>query len=72
MVVCKENNKAYYGLTPGKKYKVVDVVTSPIFPSERLYYKIINDNGDIQGWIVSDLFISIDEYREKSLNELGI
>ena len=72
LVVCKEDNKGYYGLTPGKQYKVVDQLDSPIAPSERSYYKIINDNWDIQGWMRSDLFIPLDEYRNDKLNKIGI
>ena len=71
LVVCKEDNKGYYGLTPGKQYKVVDQVRGPVSPSI-LYYKVVNDVGNIQGWIRSDLFIPLDEYRNDKLNKIGI
>lgn len=63
-VVCLR--KGSYYLTEGKIYDVTLYTYSPLFS-----YYIVNDIGYSHG-VEGDIFQSLDEVRDKKLNELGI
>lgn len=56
-----------YDITIGKKY---DVIKSHYF-QDKYYYSIINDSGNSYPYLVK-LFITLNEYRNKRLEEIGI
>ena len=66
-VVCITEDP-FFNLTYGKTYGVVESFFA-VDLSSITQYKIINDN-DCERWYDEALFISIEEWREKQLNEL--
>ena len=72
-VVCI--NETYKGhsmdLTYGKVYKVIDQVLKIHWVIKNDTYQIINDKGSLT-WYDREVVITMDEWRNKQLNELGI
>lgn len=66
IVRCKSDNDSVgklKGLTIGKLYTVTDI--------DRIGYRIVDD--ELRNfWYTKELFHSIDEERERKINELGI
>ena len=60
-VVCIYNDN-YVGMTINRTYDVGDAGD---------YYSFINDNG-IRDFVIKERFISLEEFRETKLKELGI
>lgn len=58
-----------YELTYGKVYDVIEVVGNYDFIKNN--YHILNDREFIQ-WYSVDTFVTIDEWRDKQLDKLGI
>jgi hypothetical protein len=58
----------YYNLIIGKEYECSDMMSSPNWICE--YYRIIINN--VYYIFPCDCFITLDEYRNQKLEELGI
>lgn len=70
-VICINNKKGssdtdYIPLTIGKEYDAYLLFLGPY-----IYYRIIDDTGDTYSYS-PDFFITLEEYRDKKLEEIGI
>ena len=59
------NNKNSLSLTLGKEYYAY------VITAGNTYYRLFNDKGKINSY-TTDLFMTLEEYRNKRLEELGI
>jgi hypothetical protein len=84
-VICVDNNYVLFNhlataplLTIGKEYKVKGFTHFPnLFGSAKLekhdeYLILLDDNSKIVIWYPTHLFMTLNEYRNKKLEELGI
>ena len=73
-VICVENTykgtykDTHMDLTYGKTYEVID--QQPFKINDQMY-QIMDDNGTL-GWYDREVVISLDEWRVKQLNEIGL
>jgi hypothetical protein len=72
-VICISNKLKYTGITIGKEYEIIPELLSQIsdFYINDDIYHIRNNNG-FDFYYPKEYFITIEEYRDKKLNELGI
>lgn len=67
-IVCISKDHKYLTLTYGKIYNA-----DQIFTKDKLMGKhLIEDDFGAFGWYNKDLFISLEEFRDNKLKELGL
>ena len=68
-VICLHNYISIFGGGTTKD-KIYDVIGESVRGGMPVYY-IKKDNGN-KDWVVKSYFISVEEWREQQLNQLGI
>lgn len=84
-VICIDNNEVFNSITINKEYECLEIkkykskqyeysidIKEPKCIETELYYYVIIDDTPIKCEYPIDLFITIDEYRNKKLEEIGI
>ena len=61
----------YIPLTIGKEYDAYLLFSFKTDAGTHTYYRIIDDTGDTYSYS-PDFFITLEEYRDKKLEEIGI